>query len=65
MEEAADNTEPAGLWKPRAREFRSLDLDQTNLTFIYVNDCSVTCHYSRGCCNRGILPLRNRNEHDG
>jgi hypothetical protein len=27
--------------KPRVRELRGLDLDQTNLTVIYVNDCFI------------------------
>src|SRR5258705_6688232 len=32
----------AGCPKFRSRELRALDLDQTNLTFIYVNNCSIT-----------------------
>jgi hypothetical protein len=37
----------AGYPKPRSRELRALDLDQTNLTFIYVNALHYPLH--RGC----------------
>src|SRR3954467_5561587 len=40
----AHRAEPRVCPKPRARELRALDLDQTNLTFIYVNDCSITAY---------------------
>src|SRR5262249_10168139 len=38
----ANRTEPRVYPKLRTRELRALDLDQIQLTFIHVNNCSIT-----------------------